>query len=235
MGINQSAMVAPLVLALGACNNGSLDPRPLEFTTVSFANTNYDLCDLDMPGRRFPTVTEVNNELDVSQQLTDIKSGLLELAGLTGALLENHESTGEISPSIIDTATLQLRDVLQRTISFDNYLRLEKYPDEISDGTIYICGTGSGYTTLVYGKNNTDAEKIAFKVANANAVVLNSIILTEHIQTHLSRRAAISSQPGSFDYTEEAQKAWDCSTQVTSNLRYVEESLGTARRMSAEK
>ncbi|MCB0331371.1 MAG: hypothetical protein KDD70_16990, partial [Bdellovibrionales bacterium] len=167
--MHQTKALGPLLLALSACSSEQpLEPREVESWNVTFQGVSHRLSALESSGRNTPAVTAVDNEPDLKEQLIGMKTDLLALASTTGDILKHHEGSGQVANSQAEIAVHLAKGLADKVSKFREFLETEKYPDEIKDTTIYICPTGLPSVEPVYGKNNTRAEEIAFKVADAN-------------------------------------------------------------------
>lgn len=221
--MHQTKALGPLLLALGACSGEKpLEPRPVESWDVSFEGASHRLSALESSDRDTPRITPVDNEPDIRNQLTELKRGLLSLAAATGAILEQHEAEGTVPSSKAEVALHLTEQLESQAAEFRRFLAREKYPDEMQDTTLYICGTGLPRVQVVYGKDNTRAEEVAFKVANSSEIALNSIILLENTEGYLSRRAAQEASPkAEWDRESYTQKTWEALRKIERNVEVI--------------
>lgn len=214
MGLNQSSLLAPALLAFGAaCTERS----QLELASVSFGGESYQLYDLrstdfgsgSSTGIPFLNITDVNNEPDLNPYLISLKTELLKLAETTGYLLSIHKATGGISAYIAEPS-LQAISARAAALNLNQYLLHTKYPSQIDLEASNYCVT-SDMIAVNDGEYIRKAEEVAYKVADLSACVISSIILLENVEDFLTKQAesTISAQNQSEAEINNALKAWE--------------------------
>lgn len=221
MGVSQSNLLAPVLLAFGAActNEARLPERPLELASVGFEDKTYMLYELG--GRSLPNITAVDNEPDLQPSLIALKTELLKLADITGYLLKVHETTGLIS-SYLPNSIEQVTSAKTAAVALNDYICNSKYPGQINFDLYPSCG-GVYVGTTGYDKT----EAIAFRVADVNNYAISAIARLEEVEDSLAKQAQdpISVQKPTDLNVSQVQIAWEGINSIRWNLDRAEMGL----------